>query len=513
MKFTYLPYRLPQSTVQTVEWKGYNANPVISDGEFHDCKNLTSDMYPVLAPRRPRKVVKSGLSAPTALMVRDGKLIYVDGTKFYYNEVEKGTVTAGEKQIVTMGDRIIIFPDKKMYDISDDTFTNLSASVSATGTTVFTTDTISFGTVTDLTRTFNVGDGIAISGCTAHPGNNLTAVIKSLTANTLTFNSNTFAAGNETATITITRDVPELDYVCEWNNRLWGVKGNTIYASALGKPTNFNVFSGLASDSYAVDVGSPGEFTGIKAFGSHICCFKETCIHRIYGSKPGNYQFSDSQAAGVKMGAYKSIVNISDNLIYLSPNGIMDYAGSIPELMSSQFGTRHFTNARAGTDGKKYYAALKEGSSWELFVYDFERGLWLIEDKVEATDFASDSGTLYMLAGKCIYKMTSDDDKDELVDWYAELGEISEQADQKKKHIRFDLQCELLEKEATLRIEINQDRMGWKTIFFTTATKRTHLAIPIVPTRCNFLNIRISGRGQAKIYSLSRRTVMGSDIH
>lgn len=35
---------------------GYNHNPVISDGELYDMKNLSSDSYPLLSPRAPRDV-------------------------------------------------------------------------------------------------------------------------------------------------------------------------------------------------------------------------------------------------------------------------------------------------------------------------------------------------------------------------------------------------------------------------------------------------------------------------
>lgn len=502
----YLKNNLPESTVQTIEFKGYNANAIIGDGEFHDCKNLTSDLYPVLAPRLPRKKVKDGLTSATALYVRNGVLAWVDGTKFYYDGTEKGDVTEGEKQFVTMGDRIIIFPDKKMYDISDDEFSSLDE-IYKSSSLVFTTNTI---TTTGEDFKFKVGDGIAISG-SSKVANNKTIVVKSVSGKKLTFNDNSFTSVTETVEVTLAREVPDLEYVCEWNNRLWGVKDNTIYASALGKPSNFNVFSSLASDSYAIDVGSAGSFTGIMSFGSHICCFKETCIHRIYGSKPSNFQFSDSQSAGVKRGAYKSIVNISDNLIYMSPSGIVDYAGSVPESMASQFGTRRFSAARGGSNGKKYYVSLKEGNSWENFVYDFSKGVWLKEDDVEIKDFANDSGTLYILSNNVIYQIDSDNYKDEKVEWYAETGELSENADQKKIHTRFDIQCELLE-AGYIEIEINQDRRGWKTIYITHTEKRTTLAIPIVPTRCNFLNIRIRGRGQARIYSLSRKIQMGSDL-
>ena len=54
------------------------------------------------------------------------------------------------------------------------------------------------------------------------------------------------------------RRVPDLDYVTECDNRVWGCssKENVIYACRLGDPTNWFSYRGIAADSYAVTVGS-----------------------------------------------------------------------------------------------------------------------------------------------------------------------------------------------------------------------------------------------------------------
>ena len=40
-------------------FKGYNHNLRIGEGEFFDMKNMTSDYYPVLSPRKKRGVYAS----------------------------------------------------------------------------------------------------------------------------------------------------------------------------------------------------------------------------------------------------------------------------------------------------------------------------------------------------------------------------------------------------------------------------------------------------------------------
>lgn len=60
--------------------------------------------------------------------------------------------------------------------------------------------------------------------------------------------------------ITAQRRVPELEYLTENSNRVWGCnsKENVIYSCKQGDPTNWYCYNGIASDSYAVTVGSEG---------------------------------------------------------------------------------------------------------------------------------------------------------------------------------------------------------------------------------------------------------------
>ena len=82
-----------------------------------------------------------------------------------------------------------------------------------------------------------------------------------------------------------------MDYICSFENRIYGCSSsaNTIYASALGDPTNFFDYTGISTDSYAVAVGSEGEFTGCIGYGGSVLFFKEDAIHRLMGSFPAEY--------------------------------------------------------------------------------------------------------------------------------------------------------------------------------------------------------------------------------
>ncbi len=86
--------------------------------------------------------------------------------------------------------------------------------------------------------------------------------------------------------MTLSRDVPDMDYVCVNENRLWGCRGDTVYASKLGDPKNFNVFEGLSTDSYAADVGSAGDFTGPARFSATRAFSRRRTFIRCTATSP-----------------------------------------------------------------------------------------------------------------------------------------------------------------------------------------------------------------------------------
>ena len=98
------------------QFRGYNHNLRIGGGEFYDMKNMTSDHFPILAPRGKRGLYTTAAS-PQGMIAKDN-LCYVDGTDFVMGEyrIDMGLSTAEEdcpKQLISMGAYVVIMPDKK----------------------------------------------------------------------------------------------------------------------------------------------------------------------------------------------------------------------------------------------------------------------------------------------------------------------------------------------------------------------------------------------------------------
>ena len=289
MKLPDIPYAMQKNRSEIVSMRGINFSDILQDGDLANSKNISARRYPYITTRRAR-AKQSGYTGCTALTAWD-KLIAVCGTKLLYNGSEVGTVTAGEKQFAVVNTKLVIWPDKKYLDLSTLQLYSLGQSASGTAAEFETNSVTIAWTGVDLTTLFSVGDGITVSGCTAQAGNNKDIVIKEITATKITVTDDTFTAASEPGTIKFERKVPDMDYICESENRLWGCSNTTqtLYASALGDPKNFNVFQGLSTDSYALAVGSEGVFTGCCRLSSSILFWKQNKLHKMLGSYPAEY--------------------------------------------------------------------------------------------------------------------------------------------------------------------------------------------------------------------------------
>lgn len=365
-----------------------------------------------------------------------------------------------------------------------------------------------------LDELFKKGDGVEISGCTSFPKNNGTRVVKGAAKRTLTFADNTFTAGTEAGTVLIERKVPDFTCICECDNRIWGAEGTTIYASALGDPTNFFVYDGLATDSYSVAVGSDGDFTGCCAYSSTVLFWKENYLHKILGSYPAQYEIYTYTVPGIQKGSEKSLVVINETLFYKGRNGVYAYSGGTPELISENFGTRRFDSGIGGTDGERYYLSMqREDKAWELYVFDTIRGIWLREDAIHAVDFAYLDGTLYFLDGsnKRVRMMGQDNSEEGPVEWSATLCQMDETTQGRKGYSRLYLRADL-EAGAWMKIEVSADNAPFRQVFATHNQRAKTMTIPILPMRCDNFQIRLSGKGLCVIKSIVREFSLGSEF-
>ena len=505
---------------QIVDFRGYNHNPSIIDGEFYDMFNLSSSQYPVLSPRKPRGTVQV-LTSPNGIIAKNA-LAWVDGTNFYYNGVIKGTVSNNQKQLLSMGAYILIFPDKVYYNTSTDVFGNLETTFSTSESvpiyrctldgTISSTGLYLRIIISGLGNVFKQYDGVTISGCSVAELNT-TKIIRNIGTDYIVVDAGSVTNYINTG-IVMKRTVPDMDFLVENTNRVWGCSSSKheIYASKLGDPFNWNCFEGISTDSYAATIGSDGDFTGGISYLGYVLFFKEDRIHKIYGSKPSNFQIFDNACKGVAKGSEKSLSIVNNILFYLSRDGIMAYQGSLPENISHEFGDVKYSNAVSGALVDKYYISMKDSSNtWHLFVYDNRLNMWHKEDNTHATYFTMLNGELYYIdaSTNTLKKMIGTDT--DLIRWYGEFSDYSEQSMNKKYIHRIQLRAEL-EASSTMEAWIMYDNTGiWERIITISGRMKKLYNIPIKVRRCSFYKLKLSGIGQCKIYSFAKIYREGSD--
>jgi hypothetical protein len=314
------------------------------------------------------------------------------------------------------------------------------------------------------------------------------------------------------AYVKIDRRCPDLDFVMEKNNRLWGccAADNTIYACRLGDPETWFQYQALADDSYAVSVASDGLFTGIASTSSHMCFFKDGCIHRVWGTLPSNFQLDTAEAYSVQSGSWDSVAVVNDMVFYKSHLGIMAYDGYKPVLISSNFGNHDYRNGVGGTDGIKYYVCLQdENDDWNMFVYDIQKKLWHKEDNAHALRFCFHNNEMLFVTSDGVLSVHEGGDIP--FNWMAVFGDYYERAENKKIYSKFTMRCQM-ESGSSLSIYMMYDGGEWQPTYYKAFESDTVIQIPIIPRRCDKIRIKVVGEGYGVIETFVREYRVGSVI-
>ena len=130
-----LPFLQAVKGSQTMQlsFRGLNLRDGAEESEFSQMTNMSADRAPMLSPRQPRSLLKA-IVKPNG-MLGGSVLCWVDSTDFYYDGFCYGQVADSRKQLVRMGAKILIFPDKLSFDTEYHTFASLENDVTVTQVT------------------------------------------------------------------------------------------------------------------------------------------------------------------------------------------------------------------------------------------------------------------------------------------------------------------------------------------------------------------------------------------
>ena len=321
----------------------------------------------------------------------------------------------------------------------------------------------------------------------------------------------------------IERTVPEMAFITECNNRLWGCSkdGHEIYCCKLGDVKNWNLFRGTSTDSWAATIGSDGKFTGAITYLGYPIFFKEDCLIKISVSSVGGHQTKETRCRGVQSGSDRSLAILNEVLYYKASTGVCGYNGSLPYSISDELGDTKYYDATAGTNGDKYYISMRDIKDvHHLFVYDAKSGIWCKEDNTEVLSFCKYKDDLYYIdgndntmksvGGTLLYDVPEKATEGNF-DWFVESGTMGYSSPDNKYVGRINLRI-TLDFGTNVDFFLQYDSCGeWEHKFNMSGTGTRTYSIPIIPKRCDHFKYKITGRGSCKIHSVSKTIEEGSD--
>lgn len=332
-------------------------------------------------------------------------------------------------------------------------------------------------------------------------------------------------------------DIPDMSYVIEAQNRLWGCKYGTvngklvneIYASALGRFDVWHKYAGVSTDSYAASVGSDGRWTGAVNYQGYPLFFKEDRMHKVYVSASGAHRIQEYTMRGVQPGGAKSLAVVNGVLFYKARDCVCAYDGSgAPTDVSEKLNLNSLsypgsTTSIAAAYRDKYYLYLQMNTppGSRLLVLDTRRGTWYRENLPigSITDFTEHFGSLLCAAGG-IEEIAHDNQVSDLGDteegnvaWSCETGLIGYSTVEQKYVSRFNIRMSLA-RDAYMDVLVQYDSDGvWHNQGRIQGVGTRTFMLPVRPRRCDHFRIRLEGSGDVRIYSFAKIFEAGSDVY
>ena len=309
-----------------------------------------------------------------------------------------------------------------------------------------------------------------------------------------------------TLSLSASQLVPAVDYGVVYNNRVVGVCGSEVRASALGDFLDFSTFvdedgNPDATGAYATNVGSDGRFTGIAAYNNVLLLFKRNIVYQMYGSMP--YTMTEISNTGCI--DHDSICEIDGVLYWASNKGIVKFTGGTPAVISYPAGIALTDVCKSGTDGRRYYCYNGE----RIYVYDTWYGLWHIEDSPAVKQFYTEGDGLYMLCDDGIYLLGSGTER---VAWEFETKDYTFDVKERKNLSKLWARV-FMERNSRLEVYVRSDGGAYSRVAHYQADRDSMFDFKVRVKKCDSFTLKFKGEGDVRLLDLHGRVTVSSSKH
>lgn len=535
-------------------------------GEWDKLNGFDLTAYPALrtCPPYARNSLPTGITGYT---FRNGSIVYTVSDGIYINgaKTEISGLSSGEKTLVNIGAYIVILPDWKRVNIASypievdsggdendivGTVTEKNSNKTQPTVAIYKRWYMETPYGDDMTQSKKIsrlhrGDSMYLIWTDAD-GNRQTRDIRVKNTSIFTKNSGRlyfrvefdvsklstsyFYMADEQSdgstsekvyqNVTLTRSaIPDMDYVIEYNNRLWGCSSanHEIYCSKLGDPFQWGDYSGISTDSWSTTIGTDGDFTGVCVYNGCVLFFKEDCVHSVYGTKASNFTVTTYTVRGVQKGSSKSLCISEGLLYYKAPEGIFCFNGSASSRADMKLSC-DITQTACGTADDRYIVMLM--SDGTAYYYDKLHSVWYtryLADAISAHNIGgklyavtmSDDGTMEQVLLTGADSMALRDGKTTFEAVTGELcrGELMSTSSYTRKVMHTVIKKLTMSLEewhqkgvsaVNFALAVQYDGGDWLTVYSYDGTEETSdgnvvTLVPIIPMRCQRLRIKISG--------------------
>lgn len=323
--------------------------------------------------------------------------------------------------------------------------------------------------------------------------------------------------------VTYRSNFRRFDHIVECKNRLWAClydgKVNEIYATRLGSFSDWSISEVASESGYAASVGSYGGFTGACVYGDNPIFFKEDFVHKVYVASSGAHQIYNVPCRGVEAGSSASIAELGGYLYYKARGGFVRFDGSGVAEISEPIEGGRYRNAVAGIEGEKYVVGCTDRKEDPyIFVFDTRYGTWQREHTESAVKYMEEyRGRMCIADGSGIlyHELREGDEPEEKhVRYMYESGDIGF-SDMEKKYIcRLEARVRL-ELGASFNVWIQYDSDGrWISLRRAVGERCTPKVdtVHVMPRRCDHFRLRITGKGEMKLYGITRVYEEGESV-
>lgn len=486
-------YRNRRNAVITHGFRGLCHREYAGQDDIYSMKDLGDSHYPLVSPRPKRyTVLASHLGSAVRGIGGDshGKLFWVESGFFYYDGVIRGMgLDNRTKYMAVIGEKIVIFPDKKYYDTVTGVFGSLVKSVELRNAHVsfweevphFSENIMKTGS-DDLSLTFKVGDRVRIVAyIDTQVEMDQVHVIRKLGfvggEYTATFDRDSFLTiiGKDLTRVVISNKVPDLDTVVACQDRLYGSSNGKIYASRKLDPSSWFFGESCLERDYntkMLDSGDSIPFTDCAEYGGHPYFFKPDGVYKVLGNEPYTMSLSKVYSGfGIREEFKGTAAHAGDSLFWMTSTGIVRYRGGAPEHISEPLGERFSKGCGGGNDAYYVFNGQCSDGEFRTYVYSLRHDSWFSESGGEKKFYTECLGNIFAVGANNsittvgpVHDPKSTWTLDTAVDSNFETGGVSDSSLEQRRLDSISLSC-VIPEGSRIIMYVKLDNGTWKEIF------------------------------------------------